>query len=100
MTAENQTPETTSPEMSSDAAAVAATYRLAMHRERHPGLKRAESTARLHLAAAIIAMDEAESQPGRHSLQEQAEVERAKDAYAQALADLLRGESGSCEGSL
>lgn len=79
-----------------EAAVVVATYRLAMHREQYPGLKRVESTARLYLAAAIIAMDEAENQPGRHSLQEQAEVERAKDAYAQALADLLRGESGSC----
>ncbi|MCR1163187.1 hypothetical protein NEK97_17120 [Paenarthrobacter sp. UW852] len=28
-----------------------------------------------------------------HSLYEQAAIERAKDAYAQALADLIRGES-------
>lgn len=93
---EKDAPDTAASQFPDEATAVAATYRLAMHREQYPGLKRVESTARLYLAAAIIAMDEAENQPGRHSLQEQAEVERAKDAYAKALADLLRGENGSC----
>ncbi|MFF8917485.1 hypothetical protein ACF08M_30295 [Streptomyces sp. NPDC015032] len=64
--------------------------------ERHPELKRRVADARLELAAAILAMDAVEEriQAGEkiHSLQEQAAVELAKNAYAQTLADLLRGE--------
>lgn len=70
-----------------------ATMRLAVARQDHPELKTAESEARLNLAAAIITLDEVQDTPGRHNLAEQAAVERAKDAYAQALANLLRGEA-------
>ncbi|MDW6058116.1 hypothetical protein SAZ11_08435 [Streptomyces sp. FXJ1.4098] len=75
---------------------VAAVHRLSVMSERHPELKRRVADARLELAAAILAMDAVEEriQAGEkiHSLQEQAAVELAKNAYTQALADLLRGE--------
>ncbi|MGW1784895.1 hypothetical protein ACWCQQ_38195 [Streptomyces sp. NPDC002143] len=75
---------------------VAAVHRLSVMSERHPELKRRVADARLELAAAILAMDAVEErvQAGKkiHSLQEQAAVELAKNAHAQALADLLRGE--------
>lgn len=84
-----------------EAGRVGATYRMATMRERHAELGRAEAQARADLAAAIIAMDEAceraEREPWMHSLREQAAVELAKTRYAQALADLLRGEAQSCE---
>lgn len=76
-----------------EAARVGATFRLAFAAKQHPELKRAEAEARLDLAAAIMAMDEADGDPMRHSLQEQAEVEAATDTYADALANLLRGEA-------
>lgn len=75
---------------------VAAVHRLSVMSERHPELKRRVADARLELAAAILAMDAVEEriQAGEkiHSFQEQAAVELAKNAHAQALADLLRGE--------
>lgn len=75
---------------------VAAVHRLSVMSERHPELKRRVADARLELAAAILAMDAVEEriQAGEkiHSVQEQAAVELAKNAHAQALADLLRGE--------
>lgn len=75
---------------------VAAVHRLGVMSERHPELKRRVADARLKLAAAVLAMDAVEEriQAGEkiHSLQEQAAVELAKNAHAQALADLLRGE--------
>ena len=69
---------------------VSAVYRLGVMSE-----KRRVADARLELAAAILAMDAVddriESGEKIHSLQEQAAVELAKNAYAQALANLLRG---------
>lgn len=76
-----------------EAARVGAAFRLATTGERSPELKHASSMARLDLVAAIIAMDEADDVPGRHNLQEQADVEAALRAYGQALADLVRGEA-------
>jgi hypothetical protein len=65
--------------------------------ERHPELKRHVADARLGLTAAVLAMDDVEEriQAGEriHSLQEEAAVEQAKTAFAQALADLVRGEA-------
>ena len=83
---------------SDEAAKVGATYRLAFAREQHPVLRQREADARLVLAAAIMQLDEAEDTDDvvagkRHTLQEQAAVEEAKNAYAQALADLIRGEA-------
>lgn len=75
-----------------NACRVQALFRLAMARESHPELHRAMASARIDLAAAIIAMDEAEDIPGRHNLHEQAAVNEALAAYGQALADLIRGE--------
>lgn len=78
-----------------DGQRIRAVARLGMMRDRHPELRAAEADARLALAAAIIAWDEAEQAqvPGRHTLHEQAAVNQASTAYAQALADLLRGEA-------
>lgn len=76
-----------------------ATLRLTFARQTHPDLARSEAEARLDLAAAILAMDEAEDQPGRHNLVEQQAVNDALRAYGQALADLLRGERGMGDGS-
>ncbi|MFB7594631.1 hypothetical protein [Streptomyces sp. NPDC056160] len=75
---------------------VAAVHRLSVMSEQHPERKRRVADARLELVAAILAMDavEARIQAGEkiYSFQEQAAVELAKNARAQALADLLRGE--------
>ncbi|MFM9540007.1 hypothetical protein [Streptomyces turgidiscabies] len=75
---------------------IAAVHRLSMMSERHPELKRRVADARLELAAVILAMDAVDERTPAgekiHSLQEQAAVEQAKNAHAQALADLLRGE--------
>ncbi|MCX4405943.1 MULTISPECIES: hypothetical protein [unclassified Streptomyces] len=75
---------------------VAAVHRLSVMSERHPELARRVADARLELGAAILAMDAVDEriQAGEeiHSLQEQAAVELAKNAHAQAFADLLRGE--------
>ena len=93
-TASNPEPEL---DLGAEAQRVAAVHRLAMRRAFHPELRRAEAQARVQLAAAVMAMDEVEDRIAAgekiHSLYEQAAVERAKDAYAQALADLVRGES-------
>jgi len=74
---------------------VSAVYRLGVMSEKHPELKRRVADTRLELAAAILAMDAVddriESGEKIHSLQEQAAVGLAKNAYAQALANLLRG---------
>ncbi|MBD0673987.1 hypothetical protein [Streptomyces sp. CBMA156] len=76
---------------------VAAVYRLGVMTAKHPALKGRLADTRLELAAAIIALDAVEEriQGGEkiHSLQEQTAVEQAKNDYAQALAELLRGES-------
>lgn len=85
-----------------DADLVLATYTLAVRKTQYPQLVRAEAQARLKLAAAIAAMDEVEDliEAGLspHSLIEQDAVEQAKDDYAQALADLMRGQaSGSSD---
>ena len=74
-------------------SAVQAVSRLAFARKQHPDLIKSEAKARVQLAAAIIAMDEAADVPGRHNLQEQASVNVALQVYGQTLADLLRGES-------
>jgi myo-inositol catabolism protein IolC len=73
-----------------------AVHRLGTTAERHPELRRRVADARLELAAAMLAkraIDE-RIQAGEktHSLQEQAAVEQAKNAHAQTLGDLLRGE--------
>lgn len=79
--------------LATDALRVQAISQLAFAREQYPDLGRAEASARLDLAAAIIAMDEAEDVPGRHNLQQQLNVNNALHAYGQAIADLIRGES-------
>ena len=80
-------PQTLNPTVGEMAAVV----RLAFARKQRPLLVRAEAGARVKLAAAIIAMDEAD-QPGRHNFVEQAAVNEALTAYGDALADLIRGE--------
>lgn len=71
---------------------------LELSENHHPKLAEAERLARLNLAAAINEWDSVErlidsgDLPGRHSLQEQAAVDQAALTYANALADLLRGE--------
>lgn len=76
---------------------ISTVYQLSMMSGRHPEMKRRVADARLELAAAILTMDAVDEriEAGEkiHSLQEQAAVEHAKNTYAQALADLLRGES-------
>lgn len=69
-----------------------AMLRLSMARDSYRDLVQAEAEARLDLAAAILAMDEAEDQPARHNLVEQQAVNDALTAYGQALANVLRGE--------
>ncbi|MBN9214730.1 MAG: hypothetical protein J0J04_07940 [Microbacterium sp.] len=69
-----------------------ALLRLAFARKTHRDLLHAEADARVNLAAAILAMDEAADQPGRHNLLEQQAVNDALTAYGQALANVLRGE--------
>lgn len=79
-----------------EALRLQAVNRLAFARKQEPELHNASNEARLDLAAAIIAMDEAEDQvPGHHNLEEQAQVNAALQRYGQALADLLRGEASS-----
>ncbi|MEW1629635.1 hypothetical protein AB0387_19895 [Streptomyces sp. NPDC089173] len=81
----------------SDKQKVAAAYRLGVMTSQHPKLRSRLADAQLELAAAIVTMDAVEEriQAGEeiHSLQEQVGVELAKNNYAQALAELLRGES-------
>lgn len=60
---------------------------LALARKNRPELNKALAQANLTLAAAIMAMDAADGP----ALSEQAAVEQATRAYAQALADLIRG---------
>ena len=67
-----------------------ATLLLSGTEERHPGLRKAEARARLDLAAAIIAMDQAKATGG--SLQAQVAVENTLMAYGNALANLIRGD--------
>lgn len=81
------------PDLAIAGARVSATLRLAFARKQHPDLIRAEAEVRLDVAAAIMAMDEAEDVPGRHNLGEQVAVEVALRAYGRALADLVRGEA-------
>lgn len=85
-----------------DAALQSVVYTMAMRKIQYPQLVHTEAQARLKLAAAIAAMDEAEDRiemgMAIHSLNEQAAVEQAKDAYGQALADLMRGQASSCKG--
>lgn len=69
-----------------------AVHRLALAHQSNPALYRAQARARVDLAAAILAMDDAAAVPGRHNLNEQLAVENALTAYGQALANLLRGE--------
>jgi len=81
-----------------EAIRVNAIARLSFARQLHPELRRAEATARVDLAAAIVAMDTVENRveagEKRHSLNEQAAVEQATRNYAEALARLIRGEAG------
>lgn len=76
---------------------VSAMNRLAFARAQNRDLLQAESDARIDLAAAIMAMDEAEDRPGRHNLVEQQAVNDALIAYGNALADLIRGEKSEPE---
>lgn len=70
-----------------------ATTRLVAARKQHPELSRAEAAARGHLAAAIITLDKAlESGP---AIGEQVDLRAASNMYAQALANLVRGESSN-----
>ena len=76
---------------------VQAVSRLAFARKQYPDLVRAEADARVELARSILEMDEAgETGP---AIGEQAQVEIAIRGYAEALADLLRGESMSSQAS-
>ncbi|WP_154096788.1 hypothetical protein [Microbacterium testaceum] len=70
-----------------------ATYRLSILSQRHPQLQRAAARARLDFVAAVIATGDADGVPGRHNLQEQADVEQKLRVYGQALADMVRGEA-------
>lgn len=71
---------------------------LELAEKHHPELSQAERAARLKLVGAINAWDALEdliadgAVTGRHTLQEQAAVNQATSDYAQALANLLRGE--------
>jgi hypothetical protein len=84
-------------EVRREMARVSAVSVLSFARQKHPGLRHAEAAARLDLAAAIIAMDAVDEQieAGEkiHGMNEQAAVEHAQQVYAQALADLVRGEA-------
>ena len=92
MTAEPTPPEDPAVSTETEAARMNATFALVTSGGEHPELRRAAATARLDLAAAILAMDAAEGIHGRHNLHEQMAVEAALRAYGQALADQLRGE--------
>lgn len=71
---------------------------LELAEKHHPELSQAERTARLKLVGAINAWDALEdliadgTVTGRHTYQEQAAVDQAATDYAQALANLLRGD--------
>lgn len=84
-----------SEEVRREIARVSAVSVLGFARQKHPELRHAEAAARLDLAAAIIAMDAVNERIDAgekiHCMNEQAAVERAQHAYAQALADLVRG---------
>lgn len=80
----------------SDAARSGAAARVRFVSAENPHLQQREIEARLTLTAAIMQLDEAEDTDAvvgglLHSLHERALVELAKNAYAQALADLIRG---------
>lgn len=69
--------------------------RLAFARQQHSDLKKVESEARVELARSILEMDKAiERGP---AIFEQACVESAIRGYAEALADLVRGERMSSQ---
>lgn len=87
--------ELTVEEHEREMARIGAVSRLAFARKQHPELVKAEAQARVNLAAAIMAMDEAADQEGRHNLFEQAAVETALQEFGRALADLVRGEADS-----
>lgn len=87
---------TSDPDTAREADRLAAIVTLSCAAECHPRLRRAERSARLDLAAAITAMDEAERTTAT-SLAEQAAVEMALHAYGQALADLLRGDTSAAD---
>lgn len=75
-----------------EASALARLGLAAIH---HPELKRAEEDARLKLAVAVIAMDNA-AMSGTAIDVFGPVIEDATQQYAQALANLLRGESPLC----
>ncbi|WP_311245378.1 MULTISPECIES: hypothetical protein [unclassified Microbacterium] len=83
----------TGVDFNTDADRINASMRLTVTSEHAPQLRRAAADARLDYVAAVMAMDAAESIPGRHNLQEQADVETALRALGQALADYARGEA-------
>ena len=87
--------ELTEEETAIEMSRIGAMSRLAFARKQSPELVRAEAQARVDLAAAIMAMDEAEGIPGRHNFIEQANVEIASRKLLFALADLIRGEADS-----
>ena len=66
-----------------------AVFRLGTMHTRHPLLKEAEQRARVELAAAIIAYDEAPDFALAHRA---GYIDLAVQKYAQALAAMLRGE--------
>lgn len=76
---------------------VQAVYSLAMAGIRNPELKSREASARVDFAAAIMTMDEISQEvdegrsPASLLMLAEMEVETLKLAYAQALADFLRG---------
>lgn len=76
-----------------EADRVGAVFTLSMHSERFPELNRVVTRARLELAAAIRIMDASVTEQWPHGQPwAQIKVTEATDAYAQALADLLRGD--------
>lgn len=80
-----------------EAHAVQAVSRLAFARKQNPALGDKEAAARVELARSILEMDEAvETGP---AIGEQARVEYAMRGYAEALADLIRGEEFSSQAS-
>ena len=77
--------------------AVQAVSRLAFARKQYPALKDKEAAARVELARSILEVYEAvETGP---AIGEQAQVEIAIRGYAEALADLIRGEEFSSQAS-
>jgi hypothetical protein len=80
---------TTTPVLE-DENTITAAFTLALMKDKHPELAKAERTARLVLAKRIQDMDAALL--GGPALQEQTAVNDALTAYGNALADLLRGD--------